>query len=382
MKCKICNTRDVLSPFGQGICPTCGELFCRECSLQAIEFDLCKCPTCKIGLCQAPKKVYKDLVSLVDRLTLDKPKKSKRDKKYPTYTGELKRQQLISAQICLADRYVLGEGTIKNIPKAVQIYNQLVEMGSPIGHYNLFHYLEDKEIGLEHLRKSAEMGFYKAKHALSVILSDHGTQYDQESARLLKESALTGYTEAEYTLGLAYHQRALPGEDPKLAIARAKFWYKRAAEKKYPAAINNLGMLMKESTGITTGIHPAIELLEQAWQLGCVESYYGIGSIYEEKEDYENSKYYYGLSAAEGYPPSIFRLGLLIVTGKVYTCPQDLSKKHMFSATQDCHEEPEELRKKRIREGLDMIIDASERGHKEAKEYLGIIKDEISKIKT
>jgi TPR repeat protein len=358
--CKGCKKGNSFEGYEQGICPSCGEIFCRECTKM---IEMKKCPCCKTSLQQSQKKIFKDLCKL--RISLIKGELT-----------QIKTFALAATLTCLSERYSVGSGTGKDKEKAKQMCREVVQLNNPVGSYNLYHLLvdEDPEQALVYLRQSAEMGFNKAQLilAMELRLGNQGT-HTQESAKLLKQSALTGLPEAEYQLGLAFHLSELPDEDGDSREKREKrafFWYERAAKQGHSGSLNNVALFYKDGTGCIGNVTKAISYFEQSIEAGCKEGGYGLGCIYEDSKDYKTAAYYYSISAAKGCAVAMFRLGLLVMTDKA-KIPSDKT-----SLIRDI--KPSLIsRKKSFDQGIDMIKDAARHGHKEAAEYLTKLKTQL-----
>lgn len=362
--CKCCNQKDVLEGYEQGICPSCGELYCDGCMKTNSRDPLMRCLNCKIPLSMSDKKVSKSLEKL--RLKYQKLRKTRPLNKQETLT-------LVATLNCLAERFLTGTGTLLDHRLARKMCQEVIDLDNPTGYYNMYHLLvdTDPEQAIKLLRKSAEMKFNKAMLILAMeIAADNNRTHTEESEKLLKGAALTGLPEAEYQLALAYHLAILPGEDPKnteFNEKRAFFWYRRAAEQDHPASLNNLGLFYKEGNGCIGDPVKALDYFNRSMTLGCKEAGYGAGMVYEESGDYKTATQYYSRAALMNCAPAMFRLGLLIVTEKV-TEPITLTGQK--PSRSEC-----------LTQGLNMIQDAAERGFLDAQEYLASVTEQLGVVK-
>jgi len=345
--CKCCNP---LVGYDQGICPTCGDIFCGSCT----KTDMRKCPNCKVSLLQSPKKVFKDLCKLRENFLKIKKTRSLTDRE--TFGS-------VATLNCLSERYINGIGTGKDAQKAEQMCREVIELGNPTGPYNLYHLLKhkDPEQANIFLHQASEMGFNKAQLILSMEMRvlNRGL-HTEESAKLLKQSALSGLVEAQYQLGLAFHLIEIPGEDSVLSEKKALFWYERASKQDHGGSLNNAGLFYKEGCGCIGNIAKAISYFERSIVVGCKEAGYGLGCIYEDAKDYKKAGHYYTIASGRGCPPAMFRLGLMIITEKISPIENNRSK---------C-----------LKQGLDMVKESAKYDHQEAIDYLSTLREQVDQI--
>ena len=362
--CRCCGKNDVLQGYEQGICPSCGELYCVSCMKTNAKDPLRKCINCKIPLMLSEKKVYKDLEKL--RTKYRNLMKSRKLTKQETLV-------MVATLNCLSERFLSGAGAPLDHLLARKMCQEVIDLDNPTGYYNMYHLLveTDPEQAIKMLRKSAEMKFNKAMLILAMeIAAKNNQKHTKESEKLLKEAALTGLPEAEYQLALSYHLAILPGEDPEnteFNEKRAFFWYRRAADQDHPASLNNLGLFYKGGNGCIGDVDKALDYFNKSMALGCKEGGYGAGMVYEEIGDFKRASQYYSRAALMNCAPAMFRLGLLIVTEKV-AGPVNLTG-----------EKP--TRNEYLLQGLNMIQDASDQGFVDAQEYLDSVAEQITAIK-
>jgi hypothetical protein len=104
-----------------------------------------------------------------------------------------------------------------------------------------------------------------AKGLYLSALDDHGSGEDESAVKFLKRSARGGCVEGQYTLGLIH----LNGDwGLKEDSGRALFWFKKAADKDFPDALNNLGAMYLYGIGIKEDPYEAASLLKKAIKVG------------------------------------------------------------------------------------------------------------------
>lgn len=123
-------------------------------------------------------------------------------------------------------------------------------------------------------------GIPEAQHDLAAIYTaGHGgvaVDYNKAAA-WFREAALGNVANAQYNLGVLYHQ----GLGVKQNIDTAFGWYRAAAREGHPEAQYNLGIAYIEGIGSPYDPAKAANYFKNAAQAGILEAAYNLGLIYE-----------------------------------------------------------------------------------------------------
>ncbi len=148
-------------------------------------------------------------------------------------------------------------------------------------------------------------GVAEAQHDLAAIYTaGHGdvARNYERAAFWFRQAAVNGIANAQYNLGVLYHQGLGVDQDLKEAIK----WYRAAAERGHPEAHYNLGIAHIEGIGVTYDPKRAAAYFETAAAGGITEAAYNLGLIYENgllgAPSPEKALFWYKTAADQGNP--------------------------------------------------------------------------------
>lgn len=156
---------------------------------------------------------------------------------------------------------------------------------------------------VKEVEKKAFEGIPEAQHDLAAIYTagHGGVGIDYKKAALwFREAALGGVANAQYNLGVLYHQGLGVEKNMDTAIG----WYKAAAGQGHPEAAYNLGIAYIEGVGMQYSPQQAARYFERAAESGIPEAAYNLGLIHENGllggQQVEKALYWYGQAAGKG----------------------------------------------------------------------------------
>jgi TPR repeat protein/chromosome segregation ATPase len=193
------------------------------------------------------------------------------------------------AHTALGNAYVNGQGVERDIPKAMEHYEQAVAAGSAPAAFNL---------GLLH-----EVG--------------RGVEIDLEKAfGYYLQAAELGMDIAQFNVGNMYARGIGVKADPY----EANIWFRRAADAGVADAQYNLGLAYENGIGLAADPAQAIHWYQLALQQGHVRATYNLALIYEEgkgvpRDDAEAARLY-RLAADRNYGPAQNNLGVMYAEGR------------------------------------------------------------------
>ncbi len=133
---------------------------------------------------------------------------------------------------------------------------------------------------IQKLEAQALQNMPEAQHDLAAIYTaGRGgvTQNFERAALWFREAADNKIANADYNLGVLYHQ----GLGVERDLDRALYWYREAAKLGHPEAQYNLGIAHIEGIGTSYDAPLAAAFFENAANQGIVEAAYNLGLIYE-----------------------------------------------------------------------------------------------------
>lgn len=133
---------------------------------------------------------------------------------------------------------------------------------------------------IKSLETQAFAGVPEAQHDLAAIYTaGRGgvTQNFEKAALWFREAADNKIANADYNLGVLYHQ----GLGVERDLDRALYWYREAAKLGHPEAQYNLGIAHIEGIGTQYDAPLAAAFFESAANQGITEAAYNLGLIYE-----------------------------------------------------------------------------------------------------
>ncbi len=133
---------------------------------------------------------------------------------------------------------------------------------------------------IRELEKQAFAGVPEAQHDLAAIYTAGRagvTQNFEKAAFWFREAADAKIANADYNLGVLYHQ----GLGVERDLDRALYWYREAAKLGHPEAQYNLGIAHIEGIGTDYNAPLAAAFFESSANQGVTEAAYNLGLIYE-----------------------------------------------------------------------------------------------------
>jgi len=133
---------------------------------------------------------------------------------------------------------------------------------------------------MKKLEEQAYAGVPEAQHDLAAIYTaGRGgvTQNFERASLWFREAADNKVANADYNLGVLYHQ----GLGVERDLDRALYWYREAAKLGHPEAQYNLGISYIEGIGTEYNAPLAAAFFESSANAGIVEAAYNLGLIYE-----------------------------------------------------------------------------------------------------
>lgn len=133
---------------------------------------------------------------------------------------------------------------------------------------------------VQNLEQQAFAGVPEAQHDLAAIYTaGRGgvTQNFEKAAFWFREAAQSNIANADYNLGVLYHQ----GLGVEKDLDRALYWYREAAKLGHAEAQYNLGIAHIEGIGTKYDAPLAAAFFESSANQGVIEAAYNLGLIYE-----------------------------------------------------------------------------------------------------
>ncbi len=253
---------------------------------------------------------------------------------------------------------IVRYGVVKDILDAASIcrFGEIYEMVKKI---DLLHEAQKKYL-IAANKKDA-----KAQYNLAMTYQKRNVgDSDNETIQLLIESAEQNYEKAiieiiklynekdEYkhrielkenyilhcNLGIAYDEGKLVTQD----YEKAFYWISKAAEQKYPRAINSLGVCYMEGLGVEKNLEKAYHLFTEAAELGNEGAYANLGRLYYNGEYVDENKdlafTYYEKAAKLNSQHGKYMLGLCYLNGYGTTIDKEQAVYYLIQASEEGHE--------------------------------------------
>lgn len=173
---------------------------------------------------------------------------------------------------------------------------------------------------IKEIEDHAFNGVPEAQHDLAAIYTaGHGDvkQDYTRAAAWFRQAAAQGVANANYNLGVLYHQGLGVEQDMGQAIS----WYENAAALGHPEAQYNLGIAYIEGIGVKYDPYLAAAFFTSAASQGITEAAYNIGLIYENgllgKPEPDKAIMWYKTAADKGNPEARQALKQLAETLKI-----------------------------------------------------------------
>lgn len=207
----------------------------------------------------------------------------------------------VADEMLVGEDYFKGTGTPVNPPASLQYTHAAAVAGNSIA--------------------MANMGFF--------YLYGKGVKADYNRGRYwYKKSAMDGYADAMFQLGMLDYGRITGGTTPfgiqtgpiQRDYSGAIKWWKLAAAKGDGRSMDCLGQLYLSGTGVKRDYSKALESFKKAAHLGVLSGYEHLGLMYQQglgvKVDMTAAAKLYAMAAARGDSNSMLRLALLYMYGK------------------------------------------------------------------
>ena len=204
--------------------------------------------------------------------------------------------------------------------EAFRLFSQLKEQGYVraqnmlgIMYANGFGVRQDPEKAVELLIEGAQSGDAEAEYMLGVLYATGiGVAVDQDKAlTLFHAAAEKGNLEAIKEIGNYYLD--------KQQFAQALQWYRRAAERNFPKALYNIGIMYLNGLGVVKSVQEAISYFEKSALYGLPQGDVMLGKIYSDgnymPRNYRQALEHYRAAAEKYSVPALLALGNLYLTG-------------------------------------------------------------------
>ena len=236
------------------------------------------------------------------------------------------RQGDAKAQFYLGKMYDFGEGTKKDLKKAIYWYRQGASQGNPKAMYNLAYLYaygegveKDLKKAVELYSQAAKKGLPMAQYNLSLMYVDgKGVEQNYDKAfEWAYKAAVQGHQKAQYNVGYSYSA----GEGVKQDYAKALEWYHKAADHGSVKALHAIGVAYQFGEGVPVDRGEAAKWYEKAAEQNYLPSIQNLGALYMAdgdglSEDWDKT-YYWSQKGLELGDKGIsaLRLGIIYFSG-------------------------------------------------------------------
>lgn len=190
----------------------------------------------------------------------------------------------------LASMYSKGQGSNKNIEKAIKYYSKSASCGNPNALFNLgLIYWKGEDVSFDH----------------------------QKALKLFQKASEKCHPKAQYNLGQIYNDSDLIERDIKKSISL----FEKSASQNDSEALFKLGLMYFEGDYFNTNKSKAIELYQKSCKYGNPKAYFNLGLIYQTGEkgiiekDNKTAIKYFLYAASHGIIQAQFNLGCLYSNG-------------------------------------------------------------------
>ncbi|EXX62850.1 Ack1p [Rhizophagus irregularis DAOM 197198w] len=225
----------------------------------------------------------------------------------------------------LAMYYENGEGTEKNLEKALYWHQKAAENGFTDSMHNLaikYYSKGGAEKNLEKAiywyQKAAENGFNGSMHYLAMCYEDvEGTEKNLEKAIYwYQKAAENGFTDSMHNLANRYYS----GEGTEKNLEKAIYWYQKAAENGFTDSMHNLANRYYSGEGTEKNLEKAIYWYQKAAEDCFTNSMHNLAMCYENGEgtekNLEKAIYWYQKAAENGFTDSMHNLANRYYSGE------------------------------------------------------------------
>jgi uncharacterized protein len=233
-------------------------------------------------------------------------------------------QESLAAQLTLASNYYIGDGTAKNVPKAIELYTTLAEGSSSTvsraAQFALAMIYKDGAVirrdearAFALMKKSADQGFPAAQVQLGnmYIDADVVTQDIAEAAALYRKAADQGDADGQWHLAELYKL----GQGVPQDYAKAIALYGKSADQGNAIAQGVLGYMYDNGIGVSKDAKKAFAFYRTAANHDA-EAQFQVGLAYEHgrgvQKNLETAISWYETAGRNGYSKateSLKRLG-------------------------------------------------------------------------
>lgn len=220
--------------------------------------------------------------------------------------------------------YLWGYGTARDCALGLDYCRQAAEggNGNALNRLGMLYLKGNSDAGIEKNTDAAKDWFLKAADTgLSVAYENVGYIYEQpetldmdQSIHYYEEAANIGSASAQRHLGYIFENNK-DYED----LARAKFWYEKAAAQGNVVANNDLGVMYLDAHGVSYDIQKAKNYFTAAAEKGFSQSQYELGAIYNRDKIYQQAAYWYKQAAKSNHVLASNNLGILYGDGHLGT---------------------------------------------------------------
>lgn len=234
-------------------------------------------------------------------------------------SSEVYGKSLYNLAIC----YQEGLGTVKDLTKAMRLYEKASYCNHPLAQYNLAQLLlrrgnaADVMEALRLLEKSASNGLTKAMVALGVYLTEPGpNQNYKKSVKMFEKASEQGDTEAKYFLGICYEHGL--GNLRKDVSAAYDLYSSASSSGHLNARYNSAAILESGCPGVDINSNMATQLYLSASKLGHRESASRLKELRKENKKMRCDH----ATTGKGQDNSNTSFTILYTEGKTKSCPQ------------------------------------------------------------
>ena len=165
----------------------------------------------------------------------------------------------------------------------------------------------------------AAQGIAEAQYSLG-IMYHNGKGVAQDDAKAVywyRKAAAQGEAGAQFNLGFMY----VKGEGVPQDYEKAFYWFRKAAAQGYTSAQYNLGIMYVRGEGVAQDDAKAVYWYRKAAAQGAVDAQFNLGFMYHNgkgvPQDYEKAFYWFQKAAAQGYTSAQYNLGIMYFRGEV-----------------------------------------------------------------
>lgn len=210
--------------------------------------------------------------------------------------------------------YYQGNGVERNIPKAVELFEQAAQEEQHLDSMKMlvgiFSQGEDTEVDMEkavtYIQMAAECGDADCQFALGqLLIGDKDPEKKKACVVWFERAAAQNHPQAQRVLGIFCSTgKYLPKDDQK-----AVFWFQKGAEQNDAFAQLMLGQALREGIGIPQDEKKAFSYLLKSARQGLAEAQYNVAACYINgigvKRNTQKAEMWLRKSAAQGFPQAI-----------------------------------------------------------------------------